>query len=91
MNLLFVIEGEWQLGQSALRAGDLMINPAGGAAGHVVVFDRWVDASMSSYLGYEQSADGGTHHRVIPYPYFGGYPMSPYRYRFGVAARPAGG
>jgi hypothetical protein len=34
---------------------------------------------MSSYVGYEQSGDGGTHHRVLPYPYFGGYPMSPYR------------
>jgi hypothetical protein len=31
------------------------------------------------YLGFEQSGDGGTHHRTIPYPYFGGYPMSPYR------------
>ena len=29
--------------------------------------------------GYEQSGDGGTHHRVIPYPYFGSYQMSPYR------------
>jgi hypothetical protein len=34
---------------------------------------------MDSYVGYEQSGDGGTHHRAIPYAYFGGYPMSPYR------------
>jgi hypothetical protein len=63
-----------------LQAGDLLINPGAGPAGHVVIFDRWTGADMSSYLGYEQSGDGGTHHRVIPYPYFGGYPMSPYRF-----------
>jgi hypothetical protein len=67
------------IGRSELRAGDLMINPADGSAGHVVIFDRWADASMTNYLGYEQSADGGTHHRVLPYPYFGEYPMTPYR------------
>ena len=63
-----------------LRAGDLMINTAPNNAGHVVIFDRWTDAAMSSYIGYEQSGDGGTNHRVVPYPYFGGYLMSPYRY-----------
>jgi len=62
-----------------LRAGDLLINAAPDNAGHVVIFDRWTDATMTSYIGYEQSGDGGTHHRVIPYPYFGGYQMSPYR------------
>jgi hypothetical protein len=63
-----------------LRAGDLLVDPASGNAGHVVIFDRWTDATMSSYIGYEQSGDGGTRHRVIPYPYFGGYlQMSPYR------------
>jgi hypothetical protein len=46
----------------------------------VVIFGRWTDATMSSYIGYEQSGDGGTHHRVIPYPSFGGYELSPYRY-----------
>jgi hypothetical protein len=60
-----------------LRAGDLLINPAPDLAGHVVIFDHWTDATMTSYMGYEQSGDGGTHHRVIPYPYFGGYPMGP--------------
>jgi hypothetical protein len=62
-----------------LRAGDLLINPSPNLRGHVVIFERWTDASMTSYLGYAQSGDGGTHHRAIPYPYFGGYPMSPYR------------
>jgi hypothetical protein len=63
-----------------LRPGDLLINIDAGAAGHVVIFDRWADTTMSSYVGYEQSGDGGTHHRVIPYPYFAGYPQpGPYR------------
>jgi hypothetical protein len=62
-----------------LRAGDLLINPAPEGAGHVVIFERWSDSSMTSYTGFEQSSDGGTHHRVIPYPYFGAYQMSPYR------------
>jgi hypothetical protein len=66
--------------KSDLRAGDLLINTASDNGGHVVIFDRWTDATMTSYLGYEQSADGRAHHRVIPYPYFGGYPMSPYRF-----------
>jgi hypothetical protein len=65
--------------KAALRAGDLLINPAAGPAGHVVVFERWANPAMTSYMAYEQSGDGGTHHRVIPYPYFGGYPMAPYR------------
>jgi hypothetical protein len=62
-----------------LSAGDLLINPAPGGAGHVVIFDHWTDATMTSYIGYEQSGSG-THHRTIPYSYFAGYPMSPFRY-----------
>jgi hypothetical protein len=64
------------ISKTDLRAGDLLINPAFGSAGHVVIFDHWADAAMNSYVGYEQSGDGGTHHRTIPYAYFGGYPMS---------------
>ncbi len=67
------------IAKTDLRAGDLLINPAPGGAGHVVIFEAWADSAMSAYLGYEQSADGGAHHRKIPYPYYGSYPMSPYR------------
>jgi hypothetical protein len=66
-----------------LRPGDLLINTAPNLAGHVVLFERWADATRRTYWGYEQSGDGGTHHRVIPYPYFGDYPMTPYRYGTG--------
>jgi cell wall-associated NlpC family hydrolase len=71
------------IAKSDLQPGDLLINPGAGGAGHVVIFDRWTSPAMTDYLGYEQSGDGGTHHRVIPYPYFGSYPMS--------AFHPAGG
>jgi hypothetical protein len=63
-----------------LQPGDLLINPAPGGAGHVVIFDHWANPAQTSYVGYEQSGDGGTHHRTIPFPYFGTYQMSPYRY-----------
>lgn len=66
--------------KTQLRAGNLLINPAPDLAGHVVIFDHWTDPTMTSYVGYEQSGDGGTHHRVIPYPYFDGYQMNPYRW-----------
>lgn len=65
-----------------MQPGDLMIKPAPGGAGHVVLFAGWTDNSMSSYWGYEQSGDGGTHYRRIPFPYFGTYTMTPYRFRF---------
>jgi hypothetical protein len=63
-----------------LRPGDLLINTAPNLQGHVVLFERWADSLMTRYYGYEQSGDGGTHHRTIPYPYFGDYPMTPYRF-----------
>jgi hypothetical protein len=68
------------ISKADLQPGDLMIKPAPGGAGHVVLFERWADASMSSYYGFEQSGDGGTHYREIPYSYFGSYTMSPYRF-----------
>jgi hypothetical protein len=73
--------GSTPIQKTDLRAGDLLINPAPAEAGHVVIFDHWTDATMTSYVGYEQSGDGGTHHRVIRYPYFDGYQgTSPYRF-----------
>jgi len=68
------------ISKTDLQPGDLLINTAPNLRGHVVLFERWTDMSMTSYYGYEQSGDGGTHHRVISYPYFSGYPMTPYRF-----------
>ncbi|GGN94090.1 hypothetical protein GCM10010112_83080 [Actinoplanes lobatus] len=67
------------LTKSQLQPGDLLINTAPNLRGHVVLFERWTDPSMTRYHGYEQSGDGGTHYRTIPYPYYGTYPMTPYR------------
>lgn len=69
------------ISRGALTAGDLLVNPATGPDGHVVIFDRWADATHSHYWGYEQAGDTGTTHHVIPYPYYGTYPMTPYRLR----------
>ena len=63
-----------------LRPGDLLINTAPDLRGHVVLFERWADTSMTRYYGYEQSGGGGTYHRIIPYPYFDRYLMTPYRF-----------
>ena len=68
------------ISKTDLQPGDLLINTAPNLRGHVVLFERWTDMSMTSYYGYEQSGDGGTHHMVISYPYFSGYPMTPYRF-----------
>jgi hypothetical protein len=35
-----------------LQPGDHLINPAPGGAGHVVIFDRWVEPGVT-YLAYE--------------------------------------
>lgn len=67
-----------------LKRGDALLNPSSGAHGHIVLFDRWANASHTSYWGYEEHG-GGTHradHRVIPYPYWSGYgTFTPFRYR----------
>jgi hypothetical protein len=68
------------IGKADLRPGDLMINPGSDLRGHVVLFAGWTDTTMTAYFGYEQSGDGGTHYRRVPYPYFGTYPMTPYRF-----------
>lgn len=68
------------LTRDQLQRGDILVNPSPGGNGHVVLFDRWDGIDHSRYFAYEQSGDGGTHYRSIPYPYFDGYPMSPYRY-----------
>lgn len=63
-----------------LRSGDVLLNTAPGMAGHVVLFDRWVGAGHTAYLGYEL-CPGGARFHVVPYPYFAGHgTFEPYRY-----------
>jgi len=68
------------ISQNDLAFGDMLINPAPGADGHVVLFDYWLDAGHTRYVGYEEHGSGGTERHEIPYPYSGEYPMSPYQY-----------
>jgi len=64
---------------SELRPGDILLNTAPGAEGHVVLFDHWANAAHTAYVGYEQTP-GGTRHHVIPYPYYPGHGVFlPYR------------
>ncbi|MGW0659406.1 peptidoglycan-binding protein [Streptodolium elevatio] len=66
-----------------LKPGDILLfhnaaNPVRGS--HVVIFERWTDASRGSYVGYEQTQPG-TKHRTIPYAYFN-YSSSYKAYRY---------
>jgi hypothetical protein len=49
-----------------------------GAAGHVMLFERWDDAQRTTYWVYEQAGDGGTKHRTHARSYNG---YKPYRYK----------
>ncbi|MBP0451591.1 hypothetical protein J5Y04_18865 [Kitasatospora sp. RG8] len=67
-----------RIGKEDLKPGDALLNDAYGNDGHIVLFERWVDSSHNSYMGYEFSGSG-VHHREIPYPYFPGTRGNPYR------------
>jgi hypothetical protein len=69
------------IAKTQLQQGDLLINPTPGGAGHVVIFDRWTDATMTAYMAYEQAGSGGTYYRRIPWPYYGTYQLTPYRFK----------
>ncbi|MEU0341274.1 FG-GAP-like repeat-containing protein [Streptomyces bobili] len=72
-----------RISKSQLRKGDMLLfhntsNPTSGS--HVVLFERWTDSSMTSYVGIEQTPPHAVR-RTIPYSYFnnaGSY--LPYRY-----------
>lgn len=71
-----------------LRPGDMLLNPAPGTAGHVVLFAAWADETHTRYYGYESSpSGGGAHFSALPYPYWPGYgTYTPYRYEGSTAA-----
>ena len=56
------------IGKNDLQQGDLMVNPGAGGAGHVAIFDRWVDAAHTQYMAYEQTGSQDTIYRAVPYP-----------------------
>jgi len=62
-----------------LKMGDLVIDATGtSTTRHVVIFEKWANSAHSSYWAYEQSGDGGTHHRTRTYG-LGSDQYDPYR------------
>jgi hypothetical protein len=72
------------IGMNELKPGDILLDPVGTSnTRHVVLFQRWVDPSRTSYWAYEQV--GGlirkTAHRAVSYPYpKGAGQYSPWRF-----------
>ncbi|MGC4948322.1 peptidoglycan-binding protein [Streptomyces sp. DT224] len=54
---------------SQLKKGDLLIDAStsDGDFRHVVIFEKWANASHSSYWAYEQRGSHGTTHRTLSY------------------------
>jgi cell wall-associated NlpC family hydrolase len=70
-----------RIGRDDLRPGDILLNPAPGAAGHTLIFAGWADAGHSRYYAYEESASKGAHFGTVPYPYWPGHgTFRPYRF-----------
>jgi hypothetical protein len=67
--------------ESDLRRGDILLHFATRkTSGHVVMFDRWVDAAHTSYVVYEETPSTGASHHTIPYAYWSGHgTYVPYR------------
>ncbi len=71
----------YPIAKDGLEPGDLLLNPAEGASGHVTLFGGWADDARTRYYAYEQSPSGGAHLSEIPYPYWPGYgTFTPRRY-----------
>ncbi|WP_037347482.1 hypothetical protein [Sciscionella sediminilitoris] len=67
--------------KSQLKAGDILGNlgpGTGGAAGHVVIFEKWANKEHTAYWTYEQTPPHTMHHKVS-YP--GHKNFKPYRYK----------
>lgn len=71
-----------KISKNDLRKGDIIMkggSGSAGAAGHVVIFEKWADAGKTKYWAYEQTPPKAIH-RTITYPYFGRSGYVPYRY-----------
>ncbi|MYS87992.1 FG-GAP-like repeat-containing protein [Embleya scabrispora] len=80
----------FSIAKESLKPGDVLLNPDPGAAGHVVIFNGWVNAEHTRYDAYEQAGSVGAVHREVPYPYFSGHgTFSPRRYNKIVDDAPA--
>ncbi|MFF3976690.1 FG-GAP-like repeat-containing protein [Streptomyces sp. NPDC001828] len=69
------------IGKDDLKPGDILLNPAAGNDGHVVIFNGWADAGHTAYDAFEEAGHGtGAVHRTVTYPYFGKSGFQPRRY-----------
>jgi hypothetical protein len=69
------LEANGQDPRSIMQFGDILVKNGGAGGGHTLLFDRWADASRTSYWAYEESPDSylgypGAKHRIIPWRYF---------------------
>jgi hypothetical protein len=83
-----------EIPKEKLRPGDVVGHLGEGTTGdghdgHIVLFERWANAEMTSYVGWEQTGPGGNkgpHNREMPYPYRPGIKdrdeYRAYRYRY---------
>ena len=72
-----------KISKNDLKAGDILCKcgpNTGGAGGHVLIFEKWVDAAKTKYWAYEQHGNHVTDHRTVPYPYFNDKSYVPRRY-----------
>ncbi|EWC61768.1 putative membrane protein [Actinokineospora spheciospongiae] len=59
-----------RIDRDELLAGDALIRVGDdGHPGHAIVFHEWAGGGRVAYWGFEQSAEVGTTHRVVPYPH----------------------
>ncbi|MEU9097511.1 FG-GAP-like repeat-containing protein [Streptomyces sp. NPDC048361] len=70
------------IGKDDLKPGDVLLNPAAGDAGHVVIFNGWANDAHTAYDAFEEAGHGtgAVHRTVTSYPYFGKSGYSPRRY-----------
>ena len=69
-----------RISTSQLKPGDLVIAPFPGVLGHAIIFERWVDAAHTRYVGYEFGSTPVLHHE-IKYPH-GDDTRAYYNYRY---------
>lgn len=65
-----------RIAKNSLAAGDILLG-----SGHTLIFHKWANAGKTQYWGYDMSTSNGAVHRAIPYPYWDGMQLAPYRFK----------
>ncbi len=83
-------EVAWPIRKSDLTLGDIMLDSTGGSQ-HVVIFDKWANASQTAYWEWELAGSTGRPvHRVVKYPFWTSDAGDYRPYRFAVSPRYTG-